>query len=78
MPKLKLLKGKASDGANDTANETIPSEYDKYGTVSLKKIVDPWAGRGESVVAEDSNFDYMKPKRGNGTCIDWCHQTVIA
>ena len=56
MMKLKLLKNKYvyEDAASENGNE--PAEDDNHGTMVLKQLVEPWAGRGDRVVEVYSNF----------------------
>ena len=56
MIKLKLVKDKSVDEAAAAANGNTPEEDDNHGKMVLEELVDPWAGRGETVVAVDSYF----------------------
>ena len=56
MMKLKLVKDKSVDEDAVAANGNLPAEYQNHGTMVLKELVEPWAGRGDRVVAVDSYF----------------------
>ena len=51
MMKLKLVKYKSVDEASPAENGNSPAQDDNHGTMLLKELVDPWAGREQIVVA---------------------------
>ena len=60
MLKLKLVKVNTADEVDDAANRTAPAQDDNYGTIVLKSLVAPWAGRGQIGVETYSYFAFVQ------------------
>ena len=58
--KLKLVRGNTADDAAADANVIVPIGYVNHGGKVFKESVEPWALKGERVVAADCYFDYIK------------------
>ena len=56
MMKLNSVKEKSVNEAAAAANVNPPAEDENYGTMVFTELLEPWAVRGERVVAVDSYF----------------------